>query len=148
MSFAVLNDLAEEWAAILPDTVDDSGAFLILRTARSLFAHAWFDYEFMAVACLVGFQALEAAFCELYPDDKRPLAALIRRAADEGVLPPNIAELADTGRELRNMLSHPKTHAAFTVGMAAGMLENTHRLVGLLVGASAAQGAVNQGPPA
>jgi hypothetical protein len=40
-------------------------------------------------------------------------------------LPPNIAELADTGVELRNWLSHPATQAGFTVGIAAPMLENT-----------------------
>jgi hypothetical protein len=138
MSFSVLSDLAAEWAATLPNGGDDSGALALLRTARSLFAHAWFDYEFMAVACLVGFQALEAAFRELYAGDGSPLAALVRRARDEGVLPPSIADLADTGRELRNFLSHPATHTAFTVGMAGGMLENTHRLVGLVIAAAPA----------
>jgi hypothetical protein len=143
MSFAVLSELADEWSGILPDGIDDSGAVALLRTARSLFAHAWFDYEFMTVACLVGFQALEAAFRELYPDDQRKFAALVRRATAEGILPPNIADLADAGRELRNLLSHPATHSAFTVGRAGSMLENTHRLVGLLLAAAAASGPAN-----
>jgi len=41
------------------------------------------------------------------------------------------AELAEAGAELRNLFapSHPE---AFTVEMAASMLENTHRMVALV----------------
>ena len=60
MSFEVLHDLTLEWEQLVPAYSDDHGVGALLRTARSLFAHSWFDYEFMAVACLVGFQAVEA----------------------------------------------------------------------------------------
>ena len=43
----------------------------------------------------------------------------------EGILPSNIAELAEAGAELRN-LSAPSHPEAFTVEMAASMLESTH----------------------
>ncbi len=86
----------------------------------------------MVTACLTGLQALEAAFRVLYPDTERtPLRKLIRRAQTEGILPASIAELADAGAELRNSFSHPRTQFALTVGAAAPMLENTHRLVAL-----------------
>jgi hypothetical protein len=137
MSFEVLDELATEWAELVPSSMDDSGPVALLRMARSLFAHAWFDYEFMAVACLVGFQAMEAAFRALYPDAERtPFMALVRRAREEGILPNNIADLAETGVELRNLFSHPATQGAFTVGMAAPTLENTHRLVALVMTAA------------
>jgi hypothetical protein len=64
------------------------------------------------------------------------LGKLIRRAEREGILPANIADVADTGAELRNLFSHPATQAALTVGMAASMLENTHRLVALVMSAA------------
>lgn len=135
MSFEVLDELASEWAQLVPEELADSGAVVLLRMARSLFAHAWFDYEFMVVACVIAFQAMEAAFRELYPDaEKVPFRRLVRRAADQGILPPNIAGLAETGVELRNQFSHPLTQAALTVGMAAPILENTHRMVVLVVG--------------
>lgn len=52
---------------------------------------------------------MEAAFRVLYPDSSRkPFRALIRRARNEGVLPTNIAELAEAGAELRNLSSHPR----------------------------------------
>jgi hypothetical protein len=139
MSFAVLAGLASEWAEVLPEqSRGQDGPVALLRTARSLFAHSWFDYEFMVVACLIGFQAMEAAFRVLYPDaTATPFRKLVRRAEREGVLPTNIANLADAGAELRNLFSHPATQAAFTVGMAAAMLENTHRLVALVLAAAA-----------
>ena len=66
MSFEVLAELSSEWADLLPSTVGRDGPAALLRMSRSLFAHSWFDYEFMVVACLLGFQAMEAAFRVLY----------------------------------------------------------------------------------
>lgn len=136
MSFEVLQGLTIKWEAIVPWQPGCDGPKSLLRTARSLFAHAWFDYEFLAVACLVGFQATEAAFRELYPDlSAKPFRVLVNRACAEAVLPEAIAKVADAGVELRNLLSHPLTQAGFTFGMATNMLENQHRLVALVIAA-------------
>ena len=98
---------------------------------------SWFDYDFMTVACLTGFQAMEASFRVLYPESERtPFRKLIRRAQEEDIIPSNIADLADSGAELRNQLSHPLTHATLTVGMAGSVLENSHRLVALVMAAA------------
>jgi hypothetical protein len=138
MSYEILAGLAAEWAELLPETMLIDGPAELLRMARSQFSLSWFDYELMVTASLTGFQALEAAFRVLYPEAERtPFRALIRRAREEGVLPDNIAELADAGAELRNSFAHPHTQAALTVGMAAPMLENTHRLVALVMDAAA-----------
>jgi hypothetical protein len=138
MSFEILAGLSSEWADLLPETMIVDGPAHLLRMARSQFAHSWFDYEFMVTACLTGFQALEAAFRVLYPDAERtPFRKLIRRAQTEGILPASIADLADAGAELRNSFSHPQTQFALTLGAAAPMLENTHRLVALVMNAAA-----------
>lgn len=138
MSYDILAELAAEWAALLPEAMLIDGSAELLRMARSQFTLAWFDYELMVTASLTGFQALEAAFRVLYPEAERmPFRALIRRARQEGVLPENIADLADAGAELRNSFSHPQTQAALTLGMAVPMLENTHRLVALVMNAAA-----------
>lgn len=139
MSFGTLSDLADEWAEMLPARFgDEHGPIALLRTARSLFAHSWFDYEFMVVACLIGFQATEAAFHVLYSDAKPtiPYMRLVKRARADGTLPPAIADIAWAGVKLRNELSHPATHTTFTVGMAASMMETTHRMVALLMSAA------------
>jgi hypothetical protein len=137
MSFEILAGTAAQWGDLLPGGLAPDGPLELLRMARSLFAHSWFDYEFMVVSCLIGFQAMEAAFRVLYPESERiPFRRLIRRAHKEGILPANIADLADSGAELRNLFSHPATQAALTVGMAGPMLENTHRLVALVLTAA------------
>jgi hypothetical protein len=74
----------------------------------------------------------------LYPEAQRtPFRALIRKARQDSVMPGNIADLADAGAELRNSFSHPLTQATLTLGMAVPMLENTHRLVALVMTAAA-----------
>ncbi len=137
MSFARLADLAAEWEGIIPpQPAEIDGPAQLLRMARSLFAHSWFDYDFMTVACLLGFQAMEAAFRALYPEPEgRPLLKLVNQAERDAILPHNIAELARSGVELRNLYSHPRTQSVLSVGMAASMLENAHRLVALVLSA-------------
>ena len=79
-----------------------------------------------------------AAFRVLYPEaDRVPFRKLLRRVQQEGILSANIADLAETAVELRNLFSHPATQTALTVGMAAPMLENTHRLVDLVIAGAA-----------
>lgn len=56
-------------------------------------------------------------------------------------MPDSIADLADAGAELRNSFSHPLTQTALTLGMAVPMLENTHRLVALLMNEAAVRDA-------
>jgi hypothetical protein len=135
MSFARLSDLAAEWEEIVPPQPPElDGPTHLLRMARSLFAHSWFDYEFMTVACLLGLQAVEAAFRALYPEPEGgPLLRLVNQAEREDVLPRNIAELARTGCELRNLYAHPRTQSALTVAVAVSIMENTHRLVALVL---------------
>ena len=136
VSFQVLRELADEWAQLIPPQFDeDHGPIALLRMARSLFAHAWFDYEFMVVACLIGLQAMEAAFHVLYPDanEKVPFRALVRRAREDGTLTPSLADIAEAGVDLRNVFSHPATQAALSVGAAGGLLEPTHRMVALIM---------------
>jgi hypothetical protein len=138
MSYETLAGLASEWADLLPDTMIIDGPAKLLRMARSQFALSWFDYELMVTASLTGFQALESAFRVLYPEAERmPFRALIRKARREGILPDNIADLAEAGADLRNRFSHPQTQTALSLGMCAPMLENTHRLVCLVMGAAA-----------
>jgi hypothetical protein len=142
MTFEDLEAVAAEWAEIVPKDFAVDGPIALLKTARRLFVHSWFDYEFMVVACLLGFQALDASFRLLYPDAKpnTSLRRLVEKAEKEQLLEPKFVELAKTGVDLRNLLSHPKTAAAFTSGMADGILENTHRLVVLVVATARQRG--------
>lgn len=138
MSYEILAGLASEWPGLLPGTMIVGGPAKLLGMARSQFALSWFDYALMVSATLTGFQALEAAFRVLYPEAERtPFRALIRKAHQDSVIPDNIADLADARAELRNSFSHPRTQTTLTLGMTVPMLENTHRLVALVMAAAA-----------
>ena len=134
MSFEVLEDLAGAWAALVDPAVP-GGIAELLTTARRLFAHAWFCYEFMAVACLVSIQAVEATFRQVvFPDAKEetPFRRLIARAASDGRISADIARRVDAGAQIRNRLAHPGAQPAYTVGAAAPIIEMSHRTVSLL----------------
>jgi hypothetical protein len=149
MSFGSLDRLASSWEPLagIGDSEDLDGPGRLLKMARSLFRYSWFDYEFMVVACLVAFQALEAVFRILYPvPENKPLMKLVNQAEREGVLAPGFAGLARAGVELRNLHSHPATQRAFTPGMAVSVLERTHRLVGLLADVIATRSGRSSGP--
>lgn len=134
MSYSDLEGIANGWTNLMDSSVADRGASRLLATARCVFGLSYFNYDLMAVAALLAFQAVEAAFRELYADaESVPWKRLVDRAQRESVIPNNIAELAMSGAELRNMLSHPLTQAAFTPGMAGGMVEQSHRLAGLIL---------------
>ena len=146
MTFEKLAEIASSWDPLvdMPPSEFD-GPTRLLKMARSLFVHSWFDYEFMVVACLVALQAVEASLRIMYPgSEARPLKKLVNQAERENVLPSNIAELARTGADLRNLYSHPATQDAVTLGMATSVLENTHRLVSLVLAAASARAQVAQ----
>jgi hypothetical protein len=141
VTFEALAEIASSWDSLVsvpPSEFD--GPTRLLKMARSLFVHSWFDYEFMVVACLLALQAVEASLRIMYPGPAgRPFKKLVSQAERENVLPSNIADLARTGAELRNLYSHPATQDAVTLGMATSVLENTHRLVSLVLAAASAR---------
>jgi hypothetical protein len=136
MSFEILEGLSAEWRQLLTEPVPE-GIARLLTTARSLFAHSWFNYEFMAIAATVALQAVEATFRQVvFPEvsEGRPFRGLVTQGAKEGWLAADLADRLFAGVSLRNSLSHPETQAAFTLGMAAPMIENSHHIVNLLCG--------------
>lgn len=141
MSFEELERIAAEWPGLL-DSMTPPGISKLFETSRSLFAHAWFNYDFMAVASLVAFQAVEATLRQVvYPSENEGTAfgKLVARAAKEGRLTPALRDLLDTGAELRNLLSHPHDQIAFTLPVAGSMIENSHRFVTHLVATTRAE---------
>src|ERR1700724_952972 len=131
LSLESLQDIAADLAGLV-DGVDSCGSTELLQTALWLLVTSWFHYELLAVAALVGYQAVEAVFRErVYPDARvsEPFRALIKRAERDGVVLEPYVGILDAGVELRNRLSHPGGQAAFTLAMVKPMLETSHLFV-------------------
>jgi len=130
-TFKHLEDIANAWSQLLPQSLEQSGAFSLLRTSRNLFKYSWFDYDFMVIACLVSIQALEIAFYEANPQisKRKFFSNAIKSAVASGDLDPKDAEIIEVGRQLRNSLSHPQTQSSFSIGMASPVIERSHMLV-------------------
>ena len=127
--------LSNEWLAIIPSEMNDEPALKLLSMSRRLFVHSWYDYEFLAVAMTICFQALEAAFRRLYLDasDRVPFKALVNRLEDEVGMPSEIVAAGYSAVEIRNLLSHPLGIARTSFADAAVTLEGTHRYVAYLI---------------
>lgn len=138
MSFGLLAGVADEWRELVADTVP-AGIRELLATSRSLFAHAWFDYDFMAIACLVSFQAVEATLRQVvFPQASKrtSLHDLVDRAEREGRLRGEDAERVRAAVKLRNSLAHLGVKTAYSVGMAGPVIQRSHLVVDALCGAT------------
>lgn len=130
MSLDALRAAAAEWPATAgtPQPIAD-----MLAVSRRLFEHSYFVYEFLVVGSVWSLMALEAALRHRFGESPRDgLAVLVRRAADAGVVDPDLATALDAGRQLRNRLVHARGQAVYTVGMASGIMLTSHRVVAAL----------------
>lgn len=100
----------------------------LLRISRRLFGHSFFVYEFLAVAALWSFLALEAALSTCL-QEHASFAKLIDRACKQGQIGPDVRERLHAARELRNGFAHPSTQVVWTLGMTAPTIEASHRVI-------------------
>ena len=129
--------MTEKWptTAATPPGVAD-----LLRTARALFALAWFHYESFVVAGMWSLLAVEAALRirlageEAEPPKGRepPLVQLVHRAQREGLITDEWADRLDAARRMRNGLAHAQEQEAWTIGMAAPILAAAHEVIAVL----------------
>lgn len=143
-SFESLEAIAAGWVPLISDDVPP-GIAELLATSRSLVADAWFKYEYLAVACLVAVQAVEATCRQVvYPSalDRESFQSLFARAVGEGRVPDpeRLAPRVGTKPgepyalpELRNKLAHPGFQAALPPAAAGPILAASHEIVGHLV---------------
>ena len=132
-----LTSRAESLRAMVPENAPDLGPLQLLRTARSLFVHSLYDRDFMPVAVLIGYQAVEAAFRWAYSQPPHAsFETLIKRAHADGYLSSDGKEWADFFREMRNMLSHPlgREHE-YALG-ATRTLSRAHEMVVMILKAT------------
>ncbi|WP_179479042.1 hypothetical protein [Allobranchiibius huperziae] len=117
-----------------------------LRVARDLYTHCLLVWEFNAVGVAWSLMAVESALrWALIARESVPFKRLINDGLSEGMYDDRTAEQLHVGRELRNEFSHPKNQPAFSLGMAAPMLETSHRVVAVICDAVEARSAPVEG---
>ena len=101
-----LDRLVRDWASLVPNAPPLTGLFACYEQPRSLFTHSLYDVDFLAVAVLMAYQAVEAAFRVLYPDpEKATFSKLIDRAQADGHFSGDRAEWMKSLRDMRNELT-------------------------------------------
>lgn len=140
-SYDDLVGAASDWRR--DDSVPESVADM-LSTARSLFIHSYFEYEFLVVATTWSLLALEVALRDVLELDRGPgspgLGKMIGKAQGRGWFTPAEAEAVSAGKELRDRLIHGTGIVRYTPGMAEPMLRASHAAVADLYMRAAATG--------
>jgi hypothetical protein len=130
MTYDVLASVTTQWPTTTATPVGIAG---LLTTARAAFALAWFQYELLVVAGAWSLLAVEAALRErVDANDHRPFKALLAQAGRDGLFSAAQLDRLDAGRQLRNQLLHPREQQAWTLGMAAPIVEASHEVIALL----------------
>lgn len=112
----------------------------LLGTARSLYTLAWYRYELLVVAVGWSLLAVETALrASLAAPRSKTFRGLIREAANRNLIESGLAERVDAGRQIRNLLMHPRVGQpipAWTPAMSREMLSTAHAVVAQLYGVS------------
>ncbi|MBO0688796.1 MAG: hypothetical protein J2P40_04375 [Candidatus Dormibacteraeota bacterium] len=133
-SFDAVAAVAQRSAGLV-DPVVPRGIAEMLATSRELLSHSWFHYEFMAIACLVAFEAVEATLRQtVYPFAKpdTPFEALVDQAVKERHLGADVGERVKAGPRLRSGLAQRGGQAEYTFAIAEPIVEFCHRVVSRL----------------
>jgi hypothetical protein len=100
----------------------------LLDVSRKLFAHGFFVYEFISVGVHWSLLAVEAAL-KARLESGESFHNLINRAQREALLDDDAADRLHAGRKIRNDLSHPDGQKAWNIGVAASMIQASHKVV-------------------
>ena len=102
----------------------------MLSTARRLFVHSYFEYEFLVVATAWSLLAVEAALRDVLGLKRGPRSAgfgkMIGMAQGRGWFTKDEAEAVRAGKQLRDHLIHASGAVRYTPGMVEPMLASSH----------------------
>lgn len=121
---------AESWRTH-PDVPEEVAA--MLATARRLFVHGYFAYEFHTVAVAWSLFAVEAALRARLGTGRGKeapgMGKLVGMAQARALLTPEGAEAVRAGAGIRNGFAHPGGQFVYTPAMAAEQLAAGHVIV-------------------
>jgi hypothetical protein len=127
MTFRRLREHADKWP--ITDATP-AGPRQLLKTTQDMFAQAFYSYELATCACAWSIFAVEAALkARLQAAQNASLKKLIDRAKSLGLVDEYLADILDTGREIRNNFVHEGVQPVWTFGMADMVIGASFRIV-------------------
>lgn len=127
MTYRRARSVADNWiiTAATPE-----GPATLLKAARDMFALGYYSYELVACSNAWSLFGVEAALkLRLQASEKTPFGKLIKDAKESGLVSEQLAELLDTGREIRNRFVHQGMQPTWTLGMASRVVGTSFRVV-------------------
>jgi hypothetical protein len=127
MTYRRLRMAADDW--IITKATPDGPARL-LKAAQDMFALGFYSYDLVACSNAWSIFAVEAALkLRLGADQKTPFHKLIIDARDQGLVSDYLADILDTGREIRNRFVHEGKQPNWTFGMASEVIGASFKIV-------------------
>jgi hypothetical protein len=127
MTYRRLRAAADDWH-ITGSTPE--GPARLLKAAADMFALGFYSYDLVACSNSWSIFAVEAALkLRLNADEKTPFAKLVKLALEEGLVSAYLADILDTGRDLRNRFVHEGKQPNWTFGMAHRVIGSSFKIV-------------------
>ncbi len=127
MTYRRTRSVADDWVitAATPE-----GPATLLKASRDMFALGFYSYELVACSNAWSLFAVEAALkLRLEAPQKTPFGRLIKDAKDAGLIGEHLADILDTGRDLRNRFVHEGKQPTWTLGMAGSVIGTSFKIV-------------------
>lgn len=127
MTYRRGRSVADGW---IITTATPEGPATLLKAALDMFALGYYSYELVACSNAWSLFEVEAALkLRLGASEKTPFGKLIRQAKEAGLVSEHLADLLDTGREIRNRFVHEGRQPTWTLGMAAQVIGTSFQIV-------------------
>lgn len=120
--------LKEAADALTITSTTPEGPANLLGTGRAMFALSIYDYRMLLASVANSIFAVEGAL-KLRLKMKGTFDSLIKKAVADGLVTPEVADIVDTGRKIRNGFIHEGKIPRWTFGMAYNGLSASYRLV-------------------
>jgi len=134
MTYVRMRKAADEW--VITDSTPDGPACL-LKAAKDMFALGFYSYELVACSCAWSITAVEAALkLRVNAPQKSSFDRLIKLAVEQNLVSAHLADILDTGRQIRNKFIHEGKQPVWTLGMAGNAIGSSFQIVGQLYPAS------------
>jgi hypothetical protein len=127
LTYMRMRAAAEDW--IITRSTPEGPATL-LKASRDMFCLGYYSYELVACSNSWSIFGVEAALKVRFNASKgTSFSKLVKTAHDQGLVSDYLADILETGRDLRNRFVHEGKQQLWTLGMAGVVIGASFRIV-------------------